>query len=101
LHISSWSSSVGLKVHCDLASKVLARGLYRMVAQRSHGYADAHLRQIFRDLIQTLAIVTVVDDGAPVRLHRRAHHPPSHASGLLHEPGAVPWWNGKSLTLVA
>ena len=100
-HINALSSSVGLKVDFDMALMVLASGLYRMVAQRMHGYADAQARQIFRDLIQTPATVTVANDGVTVRLHRRAHLPLIIASGLLNKPIAVPWWNGKQLTLVA
>jgi hypothetical protein len=100
-HINALSSSVGLKVDFDMALMVLASGLYRMVAQRMHGYADAQARQIFRDLIQTPATVTVSNDGVTVRLHRRAHLPLIIASGLLNTAVAVPWWNGKRLTLVA
>jgi hypothetical protein len=100
-HINALSSSVGLKVDFDMALMVLASGLYRMVARRMRGYADAQARQIFRDLIQTPATVTVANDGVTVRLHRRAHLPLIIASGLLNTPVVVPWWNGKRLTMTA
>jgi len=40
-HIDALSSAVGLKVDFDMAMLVLASGLYRLIAQRMHGYADA------------------------------------------------------------
>jgi len=36
---------------------VLASGLYRLIAQRMRGYADAQARQIFRDLIDMLQML--------------------------------------------
>src|SRR5207244_13171669 len=58
-HIDALSSAVGLKVDFDMALLVLASGLYRLIAQRMRGYADAQARQIFRDLIDLPATVTV------------------------------------------
>src|SRR6266852_485378 len=49
-HMDALSSTVGLKVDFDMATLVIASGLYRMLAQRMRGYADAQARQIFRDL---------------------------------------------------
>ena len=60
-HIDALSSAVGLKVDFDMAMLVLASGLYRLIAQRMHDYADAQARQIFRDLIDMPADVTVSD----------------------------------------
>src|SRR5205823_7488287 len=47
-HIDALSSAVGMKVDFDMALLVLASGLYRLIAQRMHGYADAQARQIFQ-----------------------------------------------------
>jgi hypothetical protein len=58
-HIDALSSAVGLKVDFDMAMLVLASGLYRLITQRMCGYADAQARQIFRDLIDMPADVTV------------------------------------------
>src|SRR5256884_6987382 len=60
-HIDALSSAVGMKVDFDMALLVLASGLYRLIAQRMHAYADAQARQIFRDLIDMPADVTVSD----------------------------------------
>src|SRR5437879_6355849 len=98
-HIDALSSAVGLKVDFDMALLVLASGLYRLIAQRMHGYADAQARQIFRDLIDMPADVTVSDKEVEVSFHRRAHLPILLASDLMEKRIAVPWWDGLSLRL--
>ena len=65
------------------------------------GYADAQARQIFRDLIETPADVTVTEKEIVVSFHRRAHLPIILASGLLDQTVKVPWWNGHALRLTA
>jgi transposase len=99
-HVDALSSSVGFKVDFDMALLVLASGLYRLMARRMRGYNDAQARQIFRDLIDMPADVTIDQDEISVRFHRRAHLPIVLASGLFDKPIAVPWWNGRSLRLV-
>src|SRR6266852_114111 len=98
-HIDALSSAVGMKVDFDMALLVLASGLYRLIAQRMHGYADAQARQIFRDLIDMPADVTVSDKEVEVSFHRRAHLPILLASDLMEKRIAVPWWDGLSLRL--
>jgi transposase len=98
-HIDALSSSVGLKVDFDMALLVLASGLYRLIAQRMRGYADAQARQIFRDLIKMPADVTVSEKEVEVSFHRRAHLPILLASDLMEMRIAVPWWNGLPLRL--
>jgi len=46
------------------------------------GYADAHARQIFRDLLDLPAEIEVTEREVRVEFHRRAHLPMSLASGL-------------------
>ena len=77
----------------------IASGLYRLLARKMRGYADAHADTIFRDLINMPAIVTVADKEVTVRFHRRAHLPIIIDSGMLNRPVQVPWWNGASLRL--
>ena len=100
-HMNALSSAVGLKVDFDMALLVIASGLYRLLARRMRGYADAQARQIFRDLIDMPADVTVAEHGVHVVFHRRAHLPIIIASGLLDQPLAVPWWNGLPLRMSA
>ena len=63
------------------------------------GYAQCQARQIFRDLVDMPADVTITASEVQVRFHRRAHLPIIAASGLLDQPVAVPWWNGLPLRM--
>jgi hypothetical protein len=65
-HIDALSSA-GMKVDLDMSLLVLASGLYRILARRMRGYGDAQARQIFRDLIDMPAQVTVAEDEVRVR----------------------------------
>jgi len=98
-HLDALSSAVGLKVDFDMALLVLASGLYRLLARRMRGYADAQARQIFRDLVDMPADVTIDEQQVQVSFHRRAHLPIVLASGLLDQPVPIPWWNGVPLRL--
>jgi hypothetical protein len=100
-HMDALSSAVGLKVDFDMALLVIASGLYRVVARSMRGYAEAQARQIFRDLIDMPATVTVAETEVVVHFHRRAHLPIIMASGRLDKPTPVPWWNGRPLRLTA
>lgn len=100
-HMDALSSSVGMKVDFDMGLLVVASGLYRLLAQRMRGYAAAQARQVFRDLIDMPATVTVTASEVRVEFHRRAHLPIILASGLLKERVRVPWWNGLPLRLAA
>jgi hypothetical protein len=98
-HIDALSSSVGLKIDFDMVLLVVASGLYRMLAKRMRGYSDAQARQIFRDLVDMPADVTITDREVEVRFHRRAHLPIILDSGLIDQPVSVPWWNKLQLRL--
>ena len=98
-HLDALSSAVGLKVDFDLALLVVASGLYRLLARRMRGYADAQARRIFQDLVDMPAQVEVSDQEVRVEFHRRAHLPIVLASGLCDRPVAIPWWEGRRLRL--
>jgi transposase len=98
-HMEALSSAVGLKVDFDMALLVIASGLYRLLARRMRGYADAQARHIFRDLVDTPADVTVSQHEVHVHFHRRAHRPIISASGILDSPVNVPWWNYRTLSM--
>jgi hypothetical protein len=98
-HIDALTSAVGLKVDFDMALLVLASALYRLVARRMRGYADAQARQVFRDIIDVPANVVLTDQEVVVELHRRAHLPIILSSGLLNAPTPIPWWGGRPLRL--
>lgn len=98
-HMDALSSAVGLKVDFDMALLVVASGLYRLVARRMRGYADAHARQIFRDLLDLPAEIEITEREVRVQFHRRAHLPIVLASGLCDRDVPVPWWPDHHLRL--
>jgi len=100
-HMDALSSAVGLKVDFDMALLVIASGLYRLLARRMRGYADAQARHIFRDLIDMPADVSISERAVHVHFHRRAHLPIIIASGLLSSPTKVPWWHNHTLRMSA
>jgi hypothetical protein len=100
-HMDALSSAVGLKVDFDMALLVIASGLYRLLARRMRGYADAQARHIFRDLIDTPADVTVSEREVHVHFHRRAHLPIIIASRVLDSSVKVPWWHNYTLRMSA
>jgi hypothetical protein len=100
-HMDALSSAVGLKVDFDMALLVIASGLYRLLARRMRGYADAQARHLFRDLIDTPATVSVSEHEVQVHFHRRAHLPIIIDSGILDSPIKVPWWHNHTLRMSA
>ena len=98
-HMDALSSTVGLKVDFDMALLVIASGLYRLLARRMRGYADAQARQIFRDLLDMPADVEVTEQEVRVEFHRRAHLPIVLASGLCDRAVQIPWWPNRRLRL--
>jgi len=98
-HMNALSSAVGLKVDFDMVLLVIASGLYRLLARRMRGYADAHARRVFSDLVDLPAEVYVTEREVRVEFHRRTHLPILLASGLCDRPVAIPWWEGRRLRL--
>jgi transposase len=96
-HANALSSTVGMKVDFDLALLVLASGLYRRIAHKMRGYADAQARQIFRDLIDMPAAVKIANGTVEVTFDRRAHLPIVIASEVFGQTPTVPWWRGAKL----
>jgi hypothetical protein len=99
-HLDALSSMVGLKVDFDLQITLMASSLYRLMADRiGHEYARAQAKQIFRNLLDVSATVTITDTDVTVTLDKRAHNPYLVASRLTDQPTPMPWFGGKSLRL--
>jgi len=98
-HMDALSSAVGMKVDFDMALLVIASSLYRLLAQRMRGYADAQARQIFRNLLDMPAAVTISETEINIEFHRRAYLPILLASDLFHQRAPIPWWNNRILRL--
>jgi transposase len=100
-HMDALSSAVGLKVDFDMALLVIASGLYRRLARRMRGYRDAQARQLFRDIVDSPATISITEGQILVQFHRRTHLPIILASDLINTSVPVPWWNNYSLRLTA
>jgi hypothetical protein len=86
------SSTVGLKVHFDMAALVIASGLYRMLA-KAHAATPTRrpVTSAATSSIVPAANVSVSAREVRVHFHRRAHLPIIIASGLLNSSVSVPW----------
>ena len=99
-HLDALSSMVGLKVDFDLQITLMASALYRLMADRiGREYARAQAKQIFRNLLDVSATITIADADVTVTLDKRAHNPYLVASRLTDQPTPMPWFGGKLLRL--
>jgi transposase len=99
-HMDALSSTVALKVNCDLQLTLMASCLYRLLACRiGHGYEKTKSRHLFRDFIDATATVTIADKTITVRFQKRAHNPLLLAAGIDKKDIKVPWLGGKHLHL--
>jgi len=97
-HMDALSSSVALKVDCDLQLTLMASSLYRLFgAQISGGYETAKSRHIFRDFIDATAQINISADEVLVKFQKRAHNPFLLAAGFGKLKARIPWWENKTL----
>jgi hypothetical protein len=100
-HMDALSSSVALKVNCDLQLTLMASSLYHLLACRiGRGYEQARSRHLFRDFVDATAAVTITGSEVQVRYHKRAHNPLLVAAGFATTDEAIPWLSGKRLRLL-
>ncbi len=99
-HMDALSSTVAMKVNCDLQLTLMGSSLYRLLGARiGGGYATAESRHIYRDFVQASAQVTITPDTVEVRFGKRAHNPYLLAAGFPDTDVPVPWWHGRRLRL--
>jgi hypothetical protein len=97
-HMDALSSSVPMKVSCDLQLTLMASSLYRLFASKiGHGYEAAKARTLFQDFIDASGTITVTEDEIQVRFQKRAHNPLLIAAGYAEEGVAIPWLNNRRL----
>jgi hypothetical protein len=97
-HMDALSSSVPMKINCDLQLTLMGSALYRILGKKiGNGYERATSRHIFRDFIDASARVSISDDSVAVAFGKRAHNPLLLAAGLHKEPTAIPWWGMRRL----
>lgn len=97
-HIDALSSSVAIKVDCDLQLTLMASSLYRILGAQIGGqYVTAKSRRIFRDFIDATAHVTITEGDIVVQFQKRAHNPLLKAAGFADKPVRIPWLGNKRL----
>ena len=99
-HMDALSSTVAMKVNCDLQLTLMASSLYRLLGCRiGCGYERAKSRHLFRDFINATAQILIDQDEILVRYHKRAHNPLLLAADFHNTNVTIPWLGGKRLRL--
>ncbi len=99
-HLDALSSMVGLKVDFDLQITLMARSLYRLLADPiGREYERAQAKKIFRNLLDVSATVTIDQRRVVVTLDKHAHNPFLVSSGLARQPTPMPWFGNKERIL--
>jgi hypothetical protein len=94
-HLDCLCSEVRLNVDFDLTLTVVADLLYRGLAERLKGFAQASPHKVFRKFVDTPGSVTIKAAEIVVRLGKRAHNPLLQEAGLTQRTSAVPWLAGR------
>jgi transposase len=99
-HLDCLCSEVRLNVDFDLTLTVLADLLYRRLAERLKGFAQAGPSKLYRKFVDTPGQIEITAKGIIVRLNKRAHNPLLKEAGLMQPTRAVPWLGGRCVRLV-
>lgn len=100
-HMDALSSSVPLKVDCDLQLTLMASSLYRLLGLSvGQGYQRAKSRTLFRHFVEANATVEISDQDIVVRFQKRAHNPLLLGAEFDREQPRVSWLDNKKLQLV-
>jgi hypothetical protein len=88
----------GLKVDFDLPITLMARSLYRLMADQIGGeYRKAQVKTIFRHLLAVSATVQIQQKAVIVTLDKRAPNPYLVASSLADRSAPMPWFGNRRL----
>ena len=97
-HMDALSSTVAMKVNCDLQLTLIASSLYRLLGGRiGNGYQTAKSRHIFRDFVDATATVDIGQKRIEVRFQKRARNPLLIAAGYDKMEVWVPWLGRRRL----
>src|SRR5262249_13432163 len=88
-------SDVRLNVDFDLTLTVLADLLYRRLAERLKGFAQAGPARLFRKFVDTSGLIEITGSEVIVYLSKRAHNPLLKQAGLNRPTGPVRWVGGR------
>jgi hypothetical protein len=98
-HLDCLCSDVRLNVDFDLTLTVLADLLYRRLAERLKGFAQAGPARLFRKFVDTSGLIEITGSEVIVYLSKRAHNPLLKEAGLTRPTGPVPWLGGRLVRL--
>lgn len=99
-HMDALSSMVGLKVDFDLQITLMGSALYRLLAQRlAENYHRATAKNLFHQLLNVPAKVSIEPHQVVVTFDKRAHNPYLVDSGLADQPTPMSWFGHKPLVL--
>ena len=74
---------------------VVADLLYRCLAERLRGFAQASPYTLFRKFVDNAGSVRITAEEIVVRLSKRAHNPLVQEAGLTRRTQPVPWLGGR------
>ncbi len=75
-HMDALSSAVAMKVNLGLQITLMASSLYRLFSSGiGNGHEKAKSRHIFRDSIDSAAMIMITEKEVIVRFQKRAHNP--------------------------
>jgi len=80
---------------------LMASSLYRLLGARvGRGYEVAKGRQIFRDFLDAVGLITLADEAMLVQYQKRAPNPLLIAAGFGTTDVPIPWLGNKRLRFV-
>ena len=99
-HMDALSATVPMKIHVDVQLTVMANMLYRLLGLRvGQGFEGAEARSIYRNLVPTMAKVTLTHDEIIVTYPRRSNNPYLMQAKYHHQRLPIPWIGNKILRL--
>jgi hypothetical protein len=100
-HMDALSSSVPMKVDCDLQLTLMASSLYRLLGLSiGQGYERAKSRTLFRHFVEANATVEMSEQDIVVRFQKRAHNPLLLGADFDRKQTQVSWLGNKRLHLI-
>ena len=99
-HMDALSAAVPMKINVDVQLSVIASVLYRLLGLRlGQGFEVAEARTLYRNLIPSMANVTLTNDAIVVIYPRRANNPRLMEANYHRRRQPIPWLGNKILTL--
>ena len=99
-HMDALSAAVPMKINVDVQLTVIASVLYRLLGLRvGQEFEVAEARSIYRNLVPTMAHVTITQNEIVVTYPRRANNPRLMKANYHRQHQPTPWLGNKMLRL--